>query len=67
MRILVIEDDPETANFIAMGLRDAGHEVDQAATVPDGLAKAITVKPHVAIVDHSLPRLDGLALLIHPK
>ena len=63
MRILLIEDDVETADFIAGGLKDAGHEVDQAATGPDGLAKAVAGKHDVAIVDRMLPKLDGLSLV----
>jgi len=63
MRILLIEDDIETADFIASGLKYAGHEVDQAETGPDGLAKAIAGKHDVAIVDRMLPKLDGLSLV----
>jgi two-component system OmpR family response regulator len=63
MRILLIEDDIETADFIASGLKYAGHEVDQADTGPDGLAKAIAGKHDVAIVDRMLPKLDGLSLV----
>src|ERR1700687_4440419 len=63
MRILLIEDDVETADFIANGLKTAGHEVEQAVTGADGLAKAIAGNHDVAIVDRMLPKLDGLSLV----
>ncbi len=63
MRILLIEDDVETADFIASGLKTAGHEVEQAMTGADGLAKAIVGNHDVAIVDRMLPKLDGLSLV----
>ena len=63
MRVLLIEDDIEAADFAAEGLRNAGHEVALATTGPDGLAKAITGNHDVAIVDRMLPKLDGLSLV----
>ncbi|MCE3004640.1 MAG: response regulator transcription factor [Xanthomonadaceae bacterium] len=63
MRILIVEDDPNTASFVAKGLREAGHAVDHARDGREGLYLA-TGEPYDAIVlDRMLPGLDGLALL----
>ena len=63
MRILLIEDDTETADFIADGLKSAGHQVEQTANGADGLAMAIAGKHDIAIVDRMLPKHDGLSLV----
>ena len=62
MRILLIEDDAETAAYVARGLREHGHVVDVAATGPDGLFLA-TGGHDVLIVDRMLPGLDGIGLV----
>jgi two-component system OmpR family response regulator len=63
MKILLVEDDAETAAYVADGLREYGHVVDHAATGPDGLQLA-TGHPHdVLIIDRMLPGLDGLAIV----
>jgi two-component system, OmpR family, response regulator len=63
MKILLVEDDAETASYVAAGLREYGHVVDHAATGPDGLQLA-TGQPHdVLIIDRMLPGLDGLAIV----
>jgi two-component system OmpR family response regulator len=63
MRILVIEDDPKLAAFVAGGLRQAGFAVDHAADGLDGLALARQGHYAAAVVDLMLPKLDGLALI----
>ena len=62
MRVLLIEDDPETAAYVARGLREHGHVVDVAATGPDGLFLG-TGGHDVLIVDRMLPGLDGIGLV----
>jgi two-component system OmpR family response regulator len=62
MRILVIEDDAETASYVARGLAEHGHVVDHAATGHDGLLLA-GGGHDVLIVDRMLPGLDGLGLV----
>jgi two-component system OmpR family response regulator len=63
MKILLVEDDAETAAYVAGGLCEYGHVVDHAATGPDGLQLA-TGHPHdVLIIDRMLPGLDGLAIV----
>jgi two-component system OmpR family response regulator len=63
MRVLVIEDDQEVANYICKGLREAGHTSDHAADGKDGLFLAASETYDVMIVDRMLPSLDGLSII----
>jgi two-component system OmpR family response regulator len=63
MRVLLVEDDPTIAAFVAKGLREAGFAVDEAADGETGLTLAREQKFDAAIVDVMLPRLDGLSLI----
>lgn len=63
MRILVIEDDIDTANFIAKGLKEHGHTADQASDGKDGLFMALENDYDIIILDRMLPALDGLSIL----
>ena len=63
MKILVIEDDSETAAFIARGLREAGATVDCAETGLDGLFLASEGGYDVMVVDRLLPKMDGLGVV----
>jgi two-component system OmpR family response regulator len=62
MRILLIEDDVEAADYISQGLRDAGHDLAVAADGRSGLFQATGDDWDLLIVDRMLPQLDGLAL-----
>jgi len=63
LKILVVEDDPETSRYIVNGLRRVGHDVTLADDGERGLEFALAEQFHVAVVDRMLPRLDGLALV----
>lgn len=63
MRVLLIEDDGHTAGFIAKGLREEGHAVDQASDGKQGLFLASTEAYDAVVLDRMLPGLDGLTLL----
>lgn len=63
MRILVIEDDAETAQFIARGLRETGNQVETTKDGRDGLFQATAGGFNLMIVDRMLPNLDGLSLV----
>jgi two-component system OmpR family response regulator len=63
MKILVIEDDAETAAYIANGLKEHGHTVDLAATGRDGLFLAAGEPYDLMVVDRMLPELDGLSIV----
>jgi len=63
MKILLVEDDKETADYVADGLTREGHVIDRAATGSDGLFLAAAQPYDVLVVDRLLPGLDGLALV----
>jgi two-component system, OmpR family, response regulator len=62
-RVLLIEDDEETANAIVAELVDRGFEVDWAATGIEGLDKARAADADAMIVDRLLPGIDGLTII----
>ena len=63
MKILLIEDDADTSGFVANGLREHGHVVDQSADGRDGLFLASGEGYDVMVIDRMLPRVDGLAIV----
>jgi DNA-binding response OmpR family regulator len=63
VRILIVEDDKQTAAFIAKGLRQDGFAVDVANDGEDGLHLITTIPYDVAVIDIMLPKLDGLSLI----
>jgi two-component system, OmpR family, response regulator len=63
MKILVIEDDAETAAFIAEGLKDRGHDARIAGNGREGLALAIAERFDAVVLDRMLPQLDGLSVI----
>jgi two-component system OmpR family response regulator len=63
MKILVVEDDSETADYIANALLAQGHQVDRAADGREGLVLAGAGSYEVTIIDRMLPALDGLSLV----
>ena len=62
MKILLVEDDARTADFILKGLQQSGYSTVHAATGPDGLFKAETEECDLAIIDIMLPGMDGFAV-----
>ncbi|WP_312489404.1 response regulator transcription factor [Sphingomonas sp.] len=62
-RILLIEDDRSTADYIANGLREEGFLVDHAANGRDGLFHATDGNYDCIILDRMLPGMDGMAAL----
>jgi two-component system OmpR family response regulator len=63
MKILLIEDDAETARYIVNGLTEQGLVVDHAENGRDGLVLAAGEPYDVMIFDRMLPGLDGLGIL----
>ena len=63
MRILVIEDDAATAEYVAGGLAEQGHAVEVAADAAAGLARALEGDFELLIVDRMLPGGDGLGVV----
>jgi two-component system copper resistance phosphate regulon response regulator CusR len=62
-RILLVEDQPTAAHYVAKGLGEAGLVVDVATNGPDGLHQLLTVDYDLAILDIMLPGLDGWSIL----
>ena len=64
MRILVVEDDKDVANFIVKGLKEAGHVVEHSNNGRDGLFMAASEAFDAIVLDRMLPGgVDGLRLL----
>jgi two-component system OmpR family response regulator len=62
-RVLLIEDDSETAAEITAELSDRGFEVEWCSNGIDGLDRARSLRPDAMIVDRLLPGMDGLAVI----
>jgi len=63
MRVLIIEDDRETASFLKKSLKENGHVADLAKDGEAGLELARQENFDVLIVDRMLPKLDGLTAI----
>ncbi|AUO00694.1 DNA-binding response regulator [Serratia marcescens] len=59
MRILVVEDDIGTGDYLKKGLGEAGYSVDLARTGTDGLFRALEQDYDAIVLDVMLPGLDG--------
>jgi len=63
MKILVIEDDLSSAQFMKKGLEEVGHTVDLVHDGKDGLLVAASQEFDALIVDRMLPKVDGLSVI----
>jgi two-component system OmpR family response regulator len=63
MRVLVIEDDSEAANWLIKGLVESGHVAEHVADGEEGLDIALGGVHDVLIVDRMLPKRDGLSII----
>lgn len=63
MRVLIVEDDRETRDYLVRGLTESGHVVDSADNGKDGLFLAIDQEFDVLVVDRMMPQADGLSLV----
>jgi two-component system OmpR family response regulator len=63
VRILLVEDDRETASHVITGLQQAGYDVRHCADGSEALAIALAHSFDLLIVDRMLPGLDGLAIV----
>jgi two-component system OmpR family response regulator len=63
MKILVIEDDVETAQYLRQGLTEVGHTVSLSHDGRDGLERAASEPWDLLVVDRMLPNLDGLGII----
>src|SRR5215467_15075640 len=62
-RILVIEDDSETAEQLLDFLSTSGYQVDLASDGNDGLSRGSSTDYAVMTIDRMLPDIDGLTVI----
>jgi CheY-like chemotaxis protein len=58
-RVLIVDDNEDSANSLAMILRLGGHETASVYTAADALSRATAFKPDVVLLDIGLPGMDG--------
>ncbi len=63
MRVLIVDDYPDTVDAVGELLRRAGHDCRSATCGAEALAVADAFKPQIAILDIGLPDIDGYKLL----
>lgn len=63
MKILLIEDDKESAKYLLKGLREQGYVVDHCINGKDGLFMATTERYDAMIIDRMIPEVDGLTIV----
>lgn len=63
MRVLVVEDEPKIAGFLARGLGDEGHRVDIAGDLASARIQVGSVDYDILLVDRMLPDGDGLSIV----
>lgn len=63
LKLLLVEDDAQTASYVSQGLTELGHSCDIAVTGLDGLTAGLTKEYDAIILDRNLPVMDGLSVL----
>jgi two-component system copper resistance phosphate regulon response regulator CusR len=63
MRLLIVEDDQKTGDYVRQGLAEAGFVVDLVRNGTDGLHQASNVDYDLVILDINLPGMDGWSVL----
>ena len=63
LKILIIEDDAKTADFIEKGFQEAGFQTCHCVNGEEGLSRAMSEPFDAAVVDIMLPKLDGFSVI----
>jgi two-component system copper resistance phosphate regulon response regulator CusR len=63
MKILIVDDEPKTADYLRRGLTEQGHTIDVARNGVDGKSLALDGDYDVVVLDVMLPELDGFGVL----
>ncbi|HEY2636599.1 MAG TPA: response regulator transcription factor, partial [Solirubrobacteraceae bacterium] len=58
-RVLVVDDEPNIVDVVAMALRFHGFDVESAGTGRDALAAVTSFRPHLLVLDVMLPDMEG--------
>jgi len=66
-RVLIVEDDEDTALLLAENLADRGYTLEVVHDGEAALARAAVFKPDVAVLDVGLPDMDGYQLAIRMR
>jgi DNA-binding response OmpR family regulator len=61
-RLLVVDDDPRVRRFVRDVLVEAGHDVTAVRDAESAIARLLSVRPDVFVIDIHLPGMDGLSL-----
>jgi DNA-binding response OmpR family regulator len=62
-RVLVVEQNTDALEAVAMSLELLSHQVETAATAAEALAKVSSFRPEVVTTNLRLPDMDGLSLI----
>ncbi len=63
MKILIVEDEPKTGEYLRQGLSEAGFAIELVQNGSDGLHRALQYEYDLVILDVMLPGLDGWQVL----
>ena len=63
MRLLIVEDEPKTGEYVRQGLSEAGYVVDLVRTGTDGVHTGTSGDYDLVILDVNLPGMDGWSVL----
>jgi two-component system OmpR family response regulator len=63
MRLLIIEDDRDAADYLLKAFREVGHVADLAFDGEEGLALALDGHYDALVIDRMLPKMDGLSVI----
>ena len=63
MNVFLLEDDAETADFVARGLKERGHQVELSTDGVTALQRLSSASFDVVVLDRMVPGIDGLSLL----
>lgn len=63
MKLLLVEDDIESAKYLIKGLREQGYVIDHCANGKEGLFMAASEKYDAMIIDRMVPEVDGITII----
>jgi len=58
-KILIVEDNQDSRELVVKILKRKGYQITEAADGEEAIAKALSEKPHLILMDISIPKIDG--------